>query len=87
MSCALNAAEAQVQMAISLLLTEADVTISIPQALRRLRGAITNLDKLRSEAPQRRVLDQQIEIGQLPESSAPLDLGCDMAPATSWSKK
>lgn len=87
MSCALNSAEAKVQMAISLLLNEADATVSIPQALRRLRGAVTDLNELRKAAPTRRALDQQVEIGRSTDQPIALDIGCDMAPAFSWGTK
>jgi len=87
MSCCLNSAEAKIQLAISTLLTEGDPTVAIPMALRRLRAAVADLNKLRAEAPQRRVLDQQVEIGQPVEPPLTLDIGCDMAPALSWSTK
>jgi hypothetical protein len=84
MSCALNSAEAKVQLAISTLLNEQDATVSIPLALRHLRSAVADLNKLRAESPQRRVLDQHVEIGRPAEPPQTLDIGCDMAPAVAW---
>jgi hypothetical protein len=65
MSCALNSAEAKVQQAITMLLSTEDPKEDIPKALRLLRSTILDLNALRAQAPQRRILDQQITLGEV----------------------
>jgi len=69
MSSALSAAEARLEMAMNILLDGEGPSISIPLALRQLRGLQINLQEIRALAPQRRILDQHIELGY--ESAQP----------------